>query len=111
MVGQDQRRGSTKAGMDWNGMDYWNGLQGSNSLLFFHTLSNRVSIASHTAMKIHGKIVLESMEGSCVRIGPGVDSACTHTPCSKHCHTPDYCRSSHFQRLHIGLPILAILFP
>ena len=45
--------------MDWNGMDYWNGLQGSNSLLFFHTLSNRVSIASHTAMKIHGKIVLE----------------------------------------------------
>ena len=54
MVGQDQRRGSTKAGMDWNGMDYWNGLQGSNSLLFFHTLSNRVSIASHTAMKIHG---------------------------------------------------------
>ena len=55
-------RGSTNAGMDWNGMDYWNGLQGSNSQLFFHTLSNRVSIASHTAMS---KIVLE---GSCVRI-------------------------------------------
>ena len=56
-------RGSTNAGMDWNGMDYWNGLQDSNSqLLFFHTLSNRVSIASHTpmkitAMKMHGKIV------------------------------------------------------
>ena len=48
--------GSTNAGMDWNGMDYWNGLQGSNSqLLFFHTLSNRVSIASHTAMKMDGK--------------------------------------------------------
>ena len=57
--------GSTNAGMDWNGMDYWNGLQGSNSQLFFHTLSNRVSIASHTAMKMHSKIVLE---GSCVRI-------------------------------------------
>ena len=35
-----------------------------------------------------------------MRIGPGVDSACTHNAlkqCSKHCHTPDYCRSSHFQ--------------
>ena len=42
--------------LDWNGMDYWNGLQGSNSQLFFHTLSNRVSIASHTAMKMHGKL-------------------------------------------------------
>ena len=85
--------GSTNAGMDWNGMDYWNGLQGSNSQLFFHTLSKRVSMASHTAMKMHGKIVLESMEGSCVRIGPGVDSACMHNyalkQCSKHCHTPE----------------------
>ena len=33
-------------------------------------------------MKMCGKIVLESMEGSCVRIGPGVDSAYTHMPCN-----------------------------
>ena len=25
-------RGSTNAGMDWNGMDYWNGQKKSNSL-------------------------------------------------------------------------------
>ena len=50
----------------------------------------------HAAMKMHGKIVLESMEGSCVRIGPGVD-AYALKQCSKHCHTPGYCRSSHFQ--------------
>ena len=62
-------------------------------------------------MKMRGKIVLESMEGSCVRIGPGVDSAYTHVlkQCSKHCHTRLH-RSSHSQRLHRGLPILAILF-
>ena len=70
-------RGSTNAGMDWNG------LQGSNSQLSFFILSQiGVSMASHTAMKMQGKIVLESMEGSCVKklVDPGVDSAYTHMP-------------------------------
>ena len=84
-------------------MDYWNGLQGSNSqlLLFFHTVSNRVSMASHTAMKINAR-------QNCIRINGGIlrenwswCGQCMHAyalkQCSKHCHTPGYCRSSHFQ--------------
>ena len=46
-----------------------------------------------------GKI--ESMEGSCVRISPGVDSAYA----LKQGYTPDNCKSSHFQRVPISLPI------
>ena len=36
-------------------------------------------------MKMCGKIVLESMEGSCVRIGPGVDSEYMHNYALKQC--------------------------
>ena len=76
-------------------MNYWNDSQGSNSqLLFFLPLhSNRVSMASHTEKQVLcDKIVLESMEGSCMRIGPGVDSAYALKQCSIQsiCHTPDY---------------------
>ena len=55
--------------LEWTGMGWTTGMACKVQIpvvVFFHTLSNRVE---HTAMKMHGKIVLESMdqEGSCVR--------------------------------------------
>ena len=98
-------RESTNTGMDWNGLLEWLA-RFKFPVVVFHTLSNRVSIASHTAMKMHGKIVLESMEGSCVRISRSWCGQCIYAyalkQCGKHCHTPDNCRSSHIQQLHIG---------
>ena len=60
-------------------MDYWIGLQGSNSQLFFSSQLYSLEQSEHgqphrkagIAMEMCGKIVLESME---VRIDPGVDS-------------------------------------
>ena len=80
--------GSTNAGMDWNGMDYWNVLQGSNSqLLFFHTLSNRVSIphsyenAWKNCIRINGGILCENWSwcGQCMH------ATASHRP-SHSCH-------------------------
>ena len=74
--------------MEWNGL-----LEGLARFKFsvvvvFSLHSNRVSMASHTEKQYEklmcGKIVQESMEGSCVRIGPGVDSAYALKQCSKH---------------------------
>ena len=54
--------------------------------------------------RINGGILCESRCGQCMH----ARSMCLETVCSKYCHTLDYCRSSHFQQLRIGLPILAI---
>ena len=53
---------STNAGMDWNGMDYF---QGSNSFfLCNYALSNRVNMASHIASY--------ECPANCIRINGGI---------------------------------------
>ena len=69
-------------------MDFWNGLQNSNSQLLLLLFSlqlyslkiDRGSTASHTEKQVfyenvRQNCVLELMERSCMRIGPGVDNA------------------------------------
>ena len=45
--------GYTIAGMDWNGMDYWNGLKGSNSQLLFISLVCIILTLFFRFIKIH----------------------------------------------------------
>ena len=53
-------------------MDYWNGLKGPYTLACARGMGRKGVL-----LMMCGKI--ESMEGSCVRISPGVDSACLET--------------------------------
>ena len=70
-----------------------------------HNFQYKISIKSARMRGFSAQFLDNQPENRCT---VDIHIMCLQTV--QHCHTPDYCRSSHFERLPIGLPILAILF-